>query len=143
MREPVRTLDEATHARIAALSEAGDALAYEGSFDAAVEKYHEALRLVPEPHREWEAATWLHVAVGDARFHQKAFELAFRALVEAVHSPGGLGNPFVHLRLGQAALELGDRARARDELIRAYMGAGADIFAEDDPKYFGAIADLM
>ena len=49
--------------------------------------------------------------------------------------PGGLGNPFVHLRLGECCFDIGERDRAADELTRAYMGAGREIFAEEDPKY--------
>ena len=47
----------------------------------------------------------------------------------------GLGNPYVHLRLGQAYFELGNFDKSADELSRAYMGAGMDIFMEDDGKY--------
>lgn len=54
----------------------------------------------------------------------------------AVTGPDGLGNPFIHLRLGQCALELGDEDQAKDELIRAYMGDGPGIFEEEEPKYF-------
>lgn len=45
-------------------------------------------------------------------------------------------NPFLHLRLGQAQLELKNEVRAAEELCRAYMGAGKEIFAKEDPKYF-------
>jgi hypothetical protein len=53
-----------------------------------------------------------------------------------VQCPGGLGNPFVHLRLGQTNLELGADDTAADEPTRAYMRAESDVFLEDDPKYF-------
>jgi hypothetical protein len=49
---------------------------------------------------------------------------------------GAIGNPFLHLRLGQVQFELGNHARAADELSRSYMGAGSEIFAKDDEKYF-------
>ena len=55
--------------------------------------------------------------------------------VNAVQCPDGLGNPFIHLRLGQAYFELENPEKAADELARAYMGGGVDIFMEDDPKY--------
>ena len=60
---------------------------------------------------------------------------ASRSLSNAMHCPGALGNPFLHLRLGQCRYELGEEARAADELMRAYMGTGVDIFAHEDPKY--------
>jgi hypothetical protein len=49
--------------------------------------------------------------------------------------PGALGNPFLHLRFGQCQFELGELDRAADELMRAYMAAGAEIFKDQDPKY--------
>jgi len=49
--------------------------------------------------------------------------------------PDAIGNPFLHLRLGQCQFELGELDRAADELARAYMGAGAKIFEGGD-KYF-------
>lgn len=53
----------------------------------------------------------------------------------AMQCPAAIGNPFLHLRLGQCQFELGNLDRAADELARAYMGAGADIFEGAD-KYF-------
>jgi hypothetical protein len=45
-----------------------------------------------------------------------------------MHGPDAIGNPFLHLRLGQCLYELGDLDRAADELTRAYLGGGADLF---------------
>jgi hypothetical protein len=45
-------------------------------------------------------------------------------------------NPLIHLRLGQLYHEGGKLEKAADELARAYMGAGGDIFIREDPKYF-------
>ncbi len=53
-----------------------------------------------------------------------------------MHCTGAIGNPYLHFRLGQSQLELGNTERAADELARAYMGAGKEIFKYDDPKYF-------
>jgi hypothetical protein len=49
--------------------------------------------------------------------------------------PGGLGNSFLHLRLGQVLLDLAEPDLAADELMRAYMGAGETIFETQEPKY--------
>ncbi len=52
-----------------------------------------------------------------------------------MHCPDAIGNPFIHLRLGQCQYELGNEEQAADELARAYMVAGDEIFDTDDPKY--------
>ncbi|GGA29633.1 hypothetical protein [Dyella nitratireducens] len=128
-------LDESVHAQIEALCKEGDDLAAAGSFGLAQDRYKSALRLLPGDHRQWEAATWIYVAIGDAHFRTADYEKCFKCFSNAVQCANGLGNPFIHLRLGQSYYEVGNLDKSADELTRAYMGAGLDIFMEDDPKY--------
>lgn len=121
----------------------GDDLADNGRYREAVEKYLQAFELLPEPKTDWEACTWLLAAIGDANFNSKNYEQASAALNDAMHCPGAIGNPFIHLRLGQSQFELGNLDRANDELARAYMGAGKEIFANEDPKYFAHLKTVL
>lgn len=123
------------HEKIVLLSQEGDAFLKAKDFVSAKGKYLSALRLLPENHRDWKAATWLYTSLGDAHFHLKAYEKAFQCYFNAVQCPDGFGNPYIHLRLGQTYFENKDLDKAADELTRAYMGAGMVIFMEDDPKY--------
>ena len=80
----------------------------------------------------------------DAHFLNGNYAAALSALEQAMRCPDAIGNPFIHLRLGQTQFELGNKDRAADELMRAYMGAGAEIFAEEAPKYLeflGTVAE--
>ncbi len=133
MRE---TLPADIDTRIKSLCAAGDALAAKGEPREAFQNYREALSILPDPVEDWEAATWILAAIGDLYFGILRFEKARTAFADAVTCPGGLGNPFIHLRLGQCQFELGEMHRAADELTRAYMGAGKDLFRSEDPKYF-------
>lgn len=133
-------LPDATYRHIKDLCAEGDALANRHAFREAVEIYQEALQLVPEPKEEWQASTWILAAIGDALFLWGEYDYALRALQDAMICPGGLGNPFLHLRLGQAQFELGEHDRAADELMRAYMGAGEEIFSTENPKYRAFLA---
>lgn len=137
------TLSDAIHKQISALSLYGDKLAAALRYDDAIEKYKEALRLLPPPRQNWEAATWIYVAIGDTRFKQRDFGKAFKCFVNATHCPDGIGNPYVHLRLGQCAFESDDFDTASDELARAYMSEGEDIFLEDDEKYLLFIRKVL
>jgi tetratricopeptide (TPR) repeat protein len=128
-------LDQELHRRVAELCERGDAHVEAGELDLAVEKYEEALSLLPPPMSRWNASTWILTALGDAFFLKKEWRQARSALDDATRCPRGLDNPFIHLRLGQIELELGNRGRAIDELGRAYLGAAEEIFAGEDPKY--------
>ena len=82
-------------------------------------------------------------AIGDALFQQGQFERARDAFTDAISCRGGLGNPFIHLRLGQIQLEIGTEAKAADELTRAFMGGGKEIFEREDPKYFAFLTTKL
>jgi hypothetical protein len=129
-------IPDATHIEIKALCAKGDALVQARKFTEAHGAYVAAMQLVPEPKEEFNAMTWILAALGDLCFQVKDFKQAAQVFSDAMHCANAIGNPFLHLRLGQAQWELGNHQRAADELCRAYMGAGKDIFAQEDPKYF-------
>ena len=128
-------LSDDLHTEIQRLCAAGDALAKDSQFSAAMPSYWAAWDLLPEPKSEWQAATWVLAAIGDANFLSGDFIAGRDNLSNAMHCPGAIGNPFLHLRLGQCQLELGEQERAADELLRAYMAAGSEIFKDQNPKY--------
>ena len=129
-------LDKSVHDRITTLSEEGDSLAEDEDYPAALQKYWEAFDLLPEPKTDWEAATWVLAAIGDANFRSGDFVAGRDNLSMAMTCPDAVGNPFLHLRLGQCQFELAELDKAADELLRAYMSAGKEIFSEEDTKYF-------
>ena len=128
-------LDRGTHDEITALCQEGDLSAEDGRLEDALGAYTKALELLPEPASQWEAATWIYAAIGDVHFLIGSFEISQMAFEEALTCPGSDGNAFLHLRLGQLALEHEDEARAAEELGRAFSAEGEEIFATDDPKY--------
>jgi hypothetical protein len=120
---------------------AGDARAKSRDWSDALALYWGAWDLLPEPREEWEAATWILAAVGDANFLAGDFAAGRDNLSSAMRCPGAVGNPFLHLRLGQCQLELGAQDRAADELMRAYMGGGVKLFQSEDPKYLKFLSE--
>ena len=120
---------------IDSLCEKGDDLCESGNFISAIKCYWEAWDLLPEPKVEWEASTWILAALGDAHFQNEDFEAGRNNLSMAMHCPNAIGNPFVHLRLGQCLFELGQQELAANELMRAYMADGPRVFGDEDTKY--------
>ena len=114
----------------------GDRLMDEDNPDAALAAYRAAENLIPDPKQDWEASTWIYTAIGDALFSTDSLSEALKAYQTAVMSPDGLGNPYIHLMLGECQFELGDRDEAADEFARAYMADGDRIFENEDSKYF-------
>ena len=132
-------LSDELFARITELCEEGNDLAEQESFADAVAAFNQAWDLLPEPAVQWEAATWILAALGDVYFLSGDQKAAHEKLSLAMHAPGAIGNPFLHLRLGQVQFELGNEQRAADELARAYLQEGKKIFEGEDPKYLDFI----
>ncbi|MCC9606526.1 hypothetical protein LOC68_17415 [Blastopirellula sp. JC732] len=136
-------LDDFLYEQVTELSQEGNVLFDDGDLDAAMAKFDAAWGLLPEPKNQWEAALWLLAAKGDVYFARQQYAEVVDAMMRAAMCPDGLGNPFIHLRLGQAYWELGDKSRAGNELTMAYMAAGADIFEDEDPKYLDYLKTIL
>ncbi|MFT5822645.1 MAG: tetratricopeptide (TPR) repeat protein [Crocinitomix sp.] len=128
-------LSDKVHSEIKKLCSAGDNLADKGNFSGALSKYWKAFDLIPDPKTDWDAATWILVAIGDSNFLGQDYEAGRDNLANAMHCPGAIGNPFIHMRLGQCQFELNNLDKAADELTRAYAIKGDEIFSDEDPKY--------
>ena len=124
----VRELPDDVYAEITRLSREGDEAAVAGRFDDAIVKYESAYALVPESKWDWDASTWILIAIADAHFHAGRFVECSAPLQEVMHCPDAIGNPFVHLRRGQVFYELGDKESAADELARAFLSEGRGMF---------------
>ncbi|NHZ98677.1 tetratricopeptide repeat protein [Massilia sp. CCM 8734] len=129
-------LDDKIAAEIREICDEADVLIEIGEFDHAFRNFSEALSLIPEPREEYRETAGILAGLGDVYFRAKSFAQGKEVLSDAMHCTGAIGSPFLHLRLGQCQLELGNGYRAADELVRAYMGAGKEIFEREDPKYF-------
>jgi tetratricopeptide (TPR) repeat protein len=136
-------LSPETSARLDRLCEEGSAALKRGRYWEGIDRFQVAWELLPEPKEIWEAATWILAAIGDVYYLNSHFDKALEFFGKAVRCPGGLGNPFIHLRLGESAYELGNMTRADDELTRAYMGAGKDNFVAEDPKYLKRLSGIL
>lgn len=77
-------LSDSTYSEITTLSKQAEDLVKAGDLEAGKHKYVMALRLLPENHREWEAATWLYVAIGDVHFRMKNYDKAFKSQARGV-----------------------------------------------------------
>lgn len=128
-------LDPKTHEAINGFCATGDKLAEAGSYESAIGEYNRAFAMVPEPKSDWNASTWILAAIADSCFLAGYNTSAREALQYAMTCPGAVGNPFLHLRYGQVLLNADESDQAADELMRAYMGGGAEIFATEDTRY--------
>lgn len=138
-----KEIEPRLYERITALCERGNQECEHERYREAIADYEQALALIPRPVEEWEAATWVLTALGDCHYLLGDFKRAHQHLTHAMYCPDAIGNPFIHLRLGEVQHELGNQERAKDELARAYMGGGREIFANEDPKYLAFLRRFM
>jgi tetratricopeptide (TPR) repeat protein len=136
-------LDDKTYTEIQRLSKLGNELADEEKYSEAIEKYSQAYALLPEPKKDWEASTWLLASIGDMHFELKNYKKTVSAMYDALNCPAGIENPFIYLRLGESLLEINDLKNARENLLRAYMLEGEEIFENEDAKYLNSIKDII
>ena len=136
MKKPELELDDAVYDAVTKFCADGDELAKSGRYEDAIAEYNKAWKMIPSPQNDWEASTWILAAIADACFLSGFMTSAREALEYAMTCPKAIGNPFLHLRLGQVLYEAGELDKSADELIRAYMGAGRRIFELDDKKYW-------
>lgn len=128
-------LDHSIHDQVLLLCARGDDFAGDGRFAEALDSFWSAWDLLPEPQTAWIAATWILAAIGDVNFQQGDFQAGRDNLAMAMHCPDAIGNPFLHLRLGQCQFESGDMDRAADELARALLIGTQKLLEGEDPKY--------
>ena len=138
-------LSDAVHAEVLRLSSSGDEFASDGKYAEAIGQYERALELLPKPRHDWDAFTWLKVAIADAYFYEKRFDKVCDVMKEVMLlGPEENGaNTFIQLRYGQALLEAGKEDLAADWLARAFLTKGRKLFMEDDRKYLDFICSKL
>ena len=131
----VAELPTEVHDKIKVLCAEGDDLARRQDYKLAIQTYNKAWGLVPEPRTDWNASTWILGAIADAAYLGGFLQTARDALDHVMLCPRAIGNPFLHLRLGEVLFEADELTRSANELTRAYALAGKEIFENEDPKY--------
>ena len=123
-------------ARVDAMCLEAEAIEEGGDVRAALAKYQSAYALLPDPREDWDEAWWFFATIGDCYFQVRDFERADDQFRLAMVYGEPFGNAFIRMRRGQTLLELGQEEKALEELTAAYMLEGAELFGEEDPKYF-------
>lgn len=109
----------------------------------ALEYFREAFHLIPEPKQQHAEATRVIAGMGDCFFAVGDYTKAKAAFDDALLCPDGAGNPFVRLRRGQSAYQLGAKTDAIVDLTCAYLNGGEDVFSGEDPMYLQLALDNL
>ncbi|MFA7553006.1 MAG: hypothetical protein WCY88_02060 [Spongiibacteraceae bacterium] len=101
----------------------------------AIRVFYSAWTLLPKPQSQWLEAGWILTALGDAYIAKSEFKNAKEALLSALHCPATVGNPVIHLRLGQCHYELGENDAAQEQFKLTINNGGEALFYQQDNKY--------
>lgn len=115
----------------------------QGEYTKSIDILKQALSLIDNPIYESKYAFQLFANIGENYFLQNKLEDSLEYFGYAIKSYGGLGEPAIHLRIGQIRYEFGQMEKAKDELMRAYMGGDILIFDGIDSKYFDLIRPII
>ena len=135
-------LTDMIYDKITELCSKGDLKADSGEYNKAVHFYQQALDKLPEPKTDWEAATWIYAALGDAYWFMSDYETSKNCFYNACNCPDGITNPFIIFRLGQIWAECNVSEKASEYLLRAYM-LDPKVFEEEDGKYYNIIKNVF
>ncbi len=125
--------------------------------DKAYNYYSDAWETLCEdrPEHKPEEAFWLMMSWANSVFAAQDYEQCYEIMGEAyaIFKDMGLvvGNPFFHLRVGQSAYELAETDEQRfdqsgqaiDNLARALITGGIEIFAGEDDRYLTPVLDVL
>jgi tetratricopeptide (TPR) repeat protein len=132
---PTSALDPTIADKILKLCQLGYELFDAGDIKTALRRFYSAWNLLPKPQTQWEQAGWVLTALGDAYFAKGDFSNGKESLLSALHCPKALGNPVIHLRLGQCLFELGETALAQQQLRLVRQYGGQQLIDKEEPKY--------
>lgn len=130
------TLDEEIATEARKLCKVGYELFDQGDIKTALRRFYSAWTMLPKPQTDYEEAGWILTALGDAYLAKGEYENAKEALLSALHCPKTLGNPIIHLRLGECLQELNQVAEANEQFQLVIDNGGEELFAKEKPKYF-------
>ena len=135
MTDSEQTLQADISNKIKQLCKQGYEIFDRGDAKAALRCFYSAWTLLPKPQTLWQEAGWVLTALGDVYFAKGDYEQGREALLSALHCPHALGNPIIHLRLGQCLYELRNETEALDQFRLVVKNGGEALFQKENKKY--------
>jgi tetratricopeptide (TPR) repeat protein len=128
-----------------------EAAMFDERFEDAAPLYQRALALNPKDHNA--DPFWLRMSLAESWFRREAWPKAMDAYGRALakNREAAVGNPLFHLRVGQCLFELASPdarlqtgpSTAMDNLARALICGGIEMFDDEPPQYLDAIAQIL
>jgi len=109
----------------------------------ALRVFYQAWLKLPKPQHDHLESSWVLAGIGDCYFKLRQFQQAIEALSSALHCPSGDQSAFIHLRLGQCLLDIGETGSARRSIYKAFQLGGQKTFEHESQRYIESINSLI
>lgn len=106
-----------------------------GSFKKAQKLYEEALAAIPEPKVTHELYLEIQAAIGDVLQSLGKNGEALKHFAALLKTPGAESIAYLHLRLGQVALDTENDELAQEALAKALELGGEELFEDEHEEY--------
>ena len=86
---------------------------------------------------------YILIRIAHLYIYSKMWEEAINTFMEVMEYSNSVGNPLLHLRIGQIGLELEEQKMYEDNLARAMIMGGLKVFENEDDKYKEIVLGLL
>jgi tetratricopeptide (TPR) repeat protein len=122
------------HNQIIKISEEANSFFEKKDYRVAIEKYKEALNLLPNPKYEWDSFSWLHNNIGNSYIELCEWELAFNHLHNSLLTPQGMQDSLIWFYAAKALFEMNIIEKSETYFVRSYT-LDSEIFQGENIKY--------
>ncbi|MBN3526796.1 hypothetical protein [Paenibacillus apiarius] len=111
-----------------------EALIRENKFAEAIETLWDMYKALQRREQSGNVGRYILIRIAHINIYNEDYIAARHNLSYVMHFPITIGNPLLHLRLGQVQDKLGNEKRAVDELARALIMDGKRVFDQEDRR---------
>tara|TARA_R110002051_G_scaffold13808_1_gene45541 strand:+ start:3368 stop:3937 length:570 start_codon:yes stop_codon:yes gene_type:complete len=83
------------------------------------------------------------ICIGEICFAERMIEEAFENFNFALKFKDTIGNPFIHLRMGQLNYLVQNKDKTLDELSRALIMGGEEVYEHEDPRFLEMVKNVL
>ncbi|MEP2237455.1 MAG: hypothetical protein ABJI22_03775 [Maribacter sp.] len=111
--------------------------------ESRVEELMKIYESLTDDQKRTRAGRYVIIHIAEVCFSERWIEDAFDNFNFAMQFKDTVGNPFLHLRLGQLNYLVQNKDKMHDDLSRALIMAGESIFKEEDPKLIEMVKAVL
>lgn len=118
-------------------------LVIKNELNKAYDIYFNLLNQISDNFMNKRKLRFIKIEIGQIYIYAEKWDAALQAFAEAISDNNSVGNPLLHLRIGQCAYKLNMKQIYEDNLSRALITGGLKIFENEDTEYKEIVLGLL